>query len=129
MGQGGGSLRCDRIPVGTSTNLTVKLHGNLQLRLPSWPNYVSASAAAKPEWDRMIGKLRAHEQWHMDIAIQHGDALAKELVGNDISVIAQRVTDRNRLMAADQQQLDTDTNHGSKAEVPYGDVFLDTSIV
>ena len=128
-GRGGGSLRNDTIPVGTSTNLTVKLHGNLQFRLPSWPAYTAASAAAKAEWDRMIEKLKAHEQRHMDIAIQHGDALAKELVGNDISVIARMVTDRNRQMAVDQQQLDTDTDHGSKAGVPYGDVFLDTTIV
>src|SRR5689334_14388380 len=33
-GQGGGALRSDAIPVGTSTNLTVKLHGNLLKRLP-----------------------------------------------------------------------------------------------
>ena len=32
-GQGGGSLRTDSIPAGNSTNLTVKLHGNLRLRL------------------------------------------------------------------------------------------------
>jgi hypothetical protein len=91
--------------------------------------YLSASAAAKAEWDRMMEKLKAHEQRHMDIAIQHGNALVQELVGNDMSVIAQMVTDRNRQMAADQQQLDADTDHGSKPGTPYGDVFLDTSIV
>jgi len=128
-GRGGGSLRADPIPAGNSTNLTVKLHGNLQLRLPTWSNYSSASAAAQAEWDRMIGKLRAHEQRHMDIAIQHGDQLAQDLVGNDIGVIAKMVTDRNKQMAADQKQLDDDTDHGAKAGVPYGDVSLDTTIV
>jgi hypothetical protein len=127
-GQGGGSLRSDAIPAGNSTNLTVKLHGNLRLRLPSWPGYAAASAAAKKEWDNMIAKLTAHEQRHMDIAIEHGDALAKALVGNDIGVIAKMVTQENRDMAADQKHLDDDTDHGSKAGVKYGDVSLDTSI-
>lgn len=128
-GQGGGSLLNDGIPVGTSTDLTVKLHGQLQLHLPTWPNYSSASAAVKAEWDRMMEKLRAHEQRHMDIAIEHGDALALELVGKEIGVIARMVTARNRQMAADQQKLDADTDHGAKPGVTYGDVFLDTSIV
>jgi hypothetical protein len=127
-GKGGGSLRTDTIPAGNSTNLTVKLHGNLQFRLPSWPNYSSASDAVKKEWDRMMAKLRAHEQRHIDIAIEYGDDLAKDLVGNDIGAIAKMVTARNRQMAADQQQLDTDTDHGAKPGVKYGDVFLDTTI-
>ena len=128
-GKGGGSLISDSIPVGTSTDLTVKLHGQLQLRLPSWPNYASASAAVKAEWDRMIEKLKAHEQRHMDITIEHGDALVQDLAGKEIGVIARMVTARNRQMAADQQKLDADTDHGAKPGVTYGDVFLDTSIV
>jgi len=128
-GRGGGSLLNDSISSGTSTNLTVKLHGQLQFRLPRWQNYASASAAAKAEWDRMMEKLRAHEQRHMEIAIQHGDALAGELIGQDIAVLAQMVTDRNKQIAADQRQLDADTDSGSKPGVQYGDVFLDTTIV
>ncbi len=127
-GQGGGALRSEAIPVGTSTNLTVKLHGNLVKRLPKWRNYASASAAAKKEWDRMLGKLEAHEQRHMEIAIQHGDALAADLVGKDIDQIAKMVTDRNAQMAKDQKKFDHDTDHGKKQGVAYGDVSLDTSI-
>jgi hypothetical protein len=65
----------------------------------------------------------------MDITIEHGDALAQDLVGKEIGVIARMVTARNRQMAADQQKLDADTDHGAKPGVTYGDVFLDTSIV
>src|SRR3954447_13886676 len=43
-GEGGGSLRSERIPTGTSTNLTVDLKGNLIHRLPRWSGYSSASA-------------------------------------------------------------------------------------
>jgi hypothetical protein len=127
-GQGGGALRADPIPVGTSTNLTVTLHGNLLKRLPQWNDYSSASTAAKREWDRMLQKLSAHEQRHMEIAIEHGDALAKDLVGKDIDQIAKMVTAANAEMAKDQRKLDHDTDHGKRQGVPYGDVFLDTSI-
>jgi Bacterial protein of unknown function (DUF922) len=127
-GRGGGALRADPIPIGTSTNLTVTLHGNLVRRLAVWADYSSASAAAKREWDRMVEKLKAHEQRHMEIAIEHGDALAKELIGKDISRIAPMVTARNALMAKDQKKLDDATDHGAKKGVPYGDVYLDTSV-
>jgi uncharacterized protein DUF922 len=127
-GQGGGALRNEPIAPGSSTNLTVTLHGNLVLRLPKWKNYNSASTAAKREWDRMLGKLKAHEQRHMDIAIEHGDALAKELAGKEIGVLAKMVTARNAQMAADQKKLDDDTDHGSKSGVQYGDVSLDASV-
>ena len=128
-GQGGGALRAEPIPVGTSTNLTVTLHGNLVKRLAEWKNYASASTAAKREWDRMSAKLEAHEQRHMDIAIDHGNQLAAELVGLDIDQISKRVTAHNAQMAKDQKKLDDDTDHGSRKGVPYGDVFLDTTIV
>ncbi len=127
-GRGGGALRADPIPIGTSTNLTVMLHGNLVRRLPVWTNYASASAAARREWDRMLEKLKAHEQRHMEVAIEHGDALAKDLIGKDIGRIAKMVTDRNALIASDQKKLDDATDHGAKKGVPYGDVYLDTSI-
>ena len=127
-GQGGGALRAEAIPVGTSSNLTVTLHGNLVLRLPEWTNYSKASAAAKKEWDRMIAKLKAHEQRHMEIATEQGDKLSLDLIGKDIDVIAGKVTAANQEMAKAQKKLDDDTDHGAKKGVPYGDVFLDTSI-
>lgn len=127
-GEGGGSLRTDRIPVGTSTNLTVNLHGNLVYRLPRWANYGSASVAAKAEWDRMFAKLRAHEDRHLAIAIEEGNQLARDLIGHDIDDIPSMVTAANARMHARQQELDNDTEHGAKAGVLYGDVILDISI-
>ena len=127
-GRGGGALRAEAIPFGTSTGLTVKLHGHLAMRLAKWNNYSSASAAAKREWDRMIAKLKAHEQRHMEIAIEEFDKAAASLVGKDISHIAHTVTAANAAAQKRQDKLDADTNHGSKKAVPYGDVYLDTSI-
>jgi hypothetical protein len=127
-GQGGGAIRSDAIPPGNSTNLTVALHAGLVFRLPTWTRYNQASAAAKAEWDRMMAKLRAHEQRHLDIAIEEANALAQDLVGREIGEIAGMVTAANQRMRDRQQQLDDDTQNGAKPGVTYGDVFLDTSI-
>jgi hypothetical protein len=127
-GQAGGSIRSDRIGAGTSTNLTVSLHANLVFRLPTWTRYNQASAAAKAEWNRMMGRLRAHEQRHLDIAIEEADSLAQDLVGREISEIAGLVTAANNTMRQRQEQLDDDTDHGARGGVSYGDVYLDTSI-
>jgi hypothetical protein len=127
-GQGGGRLRTDRVPVGTSPEVTVTLHANLELRMPRWTGYAQASAGAKAEWDRMSRKLRIHEERHLAIAVEEAAALADALIGVEISSIAQMVTDANRTMQGRQDQLDTDTDHGSKPGVQYGDVILDVSI-
>ncbi len=84
-GEGGGMLRSEVIPPGNTTNLDVKLHANLVMRLPTWTGYQTASTAAKKEWDKMFAKLRTHEQRHLDIAIEEADALATNLVGREIS--------------------------------------------
>src|SRR5581483_9606492 len=76
-GEAGGSIRSEAIPVGTSTNLTVKLHANLVYRLPSWQGYPAASAAAQAEWDKMFAKLKAHEDRHLQNAIEEADKVAR----------------------------------------------------
>ncbi len=128
-GQGGGSLRSERIPAGTSTNLTVELHGGLILRLPEWTNVGSATPRARAEWNRMLAKLTAHEQRHVDIAIEEFDKVVTALVGLDIDKIAQKVTAANAAANQRQIELDATTAHGSRRGVPYGDVFLDTTII
>lgn len=127
-GRGGGSLRADELKNVTTAEVTVHLHANLQLVLPRWDGYDAASTPARAEWDRMVGKLRLHEQRHVDIAIEAADALAIALKGQPMSKIAALVTSANKTMAQRQQALDDATEHGSKTGVAYGDVILDTSI-
>lgn len=127
-GEGGGMLRVDRVPVGKTASVTVVGHANLVFRLPRWANYATASTAAKAEWDRMMGFLRAHEQRHLDIAIEEANNLASELIGQEIGQIASLVTAANGRMNTRQMELDASTNNGSRAGVPYGDVTLDLSI-
>ena len=127
-GEGGGMLRTDRVSVGTSTSVAVAAHGNLVMRLPRWADYAAASTAAKAEWDRMMVRLRAHEQRHLDIAIEEANNLARDLVGHEIGDIPDMVTEANRRLHDRQEELDHDTDHGAKSGVTYGNVDLDTSI-
>jgi len=121
-------IRVDKISTGTSTDLTIKMHANLVYRLPTWANYEKASDAAKEEWNRMYRKLVAHEDRHVEIAVEEANQCASDLIGLDIDKIGKIVTAANERMAQRQQKLDKDTANGSKPGVPYGDVFLDTSI-
>lgn len=129
-GEGGGRLRTDRIPPGNTTSITVNIRAGLIRRLPTWTGYAKASAAAKAEWDQMLRKLEAHEDRHVAIAIEEAEQLAKDLIGKEISEIAQLVTDANARMQQRQDDLDdaNNTDHGAKPGVPFGDVNLDTTI-
>ncbi len=128
-GQGGGALRTDDVPSGTSTTVTVHIHAGLVKRLPRWTKLAQASPAAKAEWDQMFATLTIHENRHVEIAIEEAEALAKDLIGVEIGKIANLVTTANQKMHTRQDKLDTDTDHGAKAGVPFGDVVLDISIV
>jgi len=127
-GRGGGAIRNEAQPVATAGGYTVRLHANLIKQLPTWSGYANASQAAKNEWDRMIMKLDAHEQRHLDIAVEEADACAEDIVGKDMSQVPARVTHFNARMARRQQALDRDTDSGSRPGVPYGDIILDTSV-
>ncbi len=127
-GKGGGEITVDNIPEGNSPTVDVVLHGGLVKILPQWLGYGSGSAAVKAEWDKMFAKLEAHEQRHVDIAIEEANKLLKDLPGKSIDLVGPMVTTANRRMKARQDQMDTDSDHGAKANVPYGDVILDTTI-
>jgi Bacterial protein of unknown function (DUF922) len=130
-GRGGGFIRADPTPAGTSPTIDVKLHANLVKLLPRWAEYDSASAAAKAEWDRMIVKLGAHEQRHVDIAIEEANQVAADLPGKSVDDIVPTINAGNARMQKRQNDLDdaNNTDHGAKPNVTYGDVSLDTSIV
>lgn len=127
-GRGGRSLRSDKLDNVKTPEVTVQLRANLTMVLPRWEGYEGASEAAKKEWNRMIAKLREHEQRHVDIAIEEADALTSALIGKPMSKIAPMATEANAKMATRQQELDAKTTHGSKDGVSFGDVVLDTRI-
>jgi hypothetical protein len=124
-GQGGGQLQADDPGPGNSTNLTISVHAGLVYRLPKWAEYDSASAGKKGSWDRMFAKLKAHEDRHLAIAIEEANKLAADLVGKEIRQIPSLVTAANNRMQSRQIKLDSDTQNGARAGVPFGDVILD----
>lgn len=130
-GEGGGRLRADPVKIGTSAEVTVTLHGNLVNRAVEWVGYENASAAARAHWDTVLANLKRHEQRHMDIAIEEGNALASLLIGHKIGSkpsIEDKVTAANSRMKTRQEELDTDSDHGRKKGHPYGDCNIDPSI-
>ncbi|HEU4617902.1 MAG TPA: DUF922 domain-containing protein, partial [Gammaproteobacteria bacterium] len=113
-GEGGGMIRSERIPPGTSAEIEVHLHANLVKRLPRWTKYDNASAAAKREWDRMMRALTAHEERHVEIAVEEANQCATDLMGVEIEEIARIVTEANRRMHDRQVEYDNDTDHGQR---------------
>jgi hypothetical protein len=131
-GKGGGGLRADA-PVVTSSDVTVALHGNLVNKVVDWTDFSTASAAAQAEFTRALGHLKKHEQRHMDIAVEEGNALATLLIGHKIGSkpsIADKVTAANTAMQKRQDDLDSpsESDHGRKAGHAFGDCNIDTSI-
>jgi len=116
-GRGGGILRVENVPVGTSTSVVVSAHANLLMILPDWTGYAKASDEAKAEWDRMYAQLARHEDRHVEIAVEEADALADALKGVEIGEIGKLVTAANAKLAKRQEDFDTDTDHGAKAGV------------
>ena len=127
-GRGGGGVTNGAVPVGTSSTVTVSLHGKFERVLPTWKRYASASPKAKAEWDRMVAALKIHEDRHVEIAVEEANKLAKDLVGKEIAQLVTMVNATGRTIRQRQEKLDTDTDHGSKPGVKYGGVSLDISI-
>lgn len=125
-GQGGGNLLNEPVPPGDSPEVDVTLHGNLILRIVEWTDYASGSAKGKANWDAMIEKLKIHENKHLSNAVEAAEQCAKDLVGREILEMPGIVTKANAALKAVQDALDTATEHGTKENVPFGDVILDT---
>lgn len=116
-GRGGGKIRSDAIPAGSSPTVDVSLHANLEKTMPKWLDYSSASTAAKAEWDRMFAALDAHEQAHIDIAIKVADDLMAKLPGKSIDDLVPMISAANNRMQNQQDDLDTRTAHGKNTGV------------
>ncbi|MCC6131972.1 MAG: DUF922 domain-containing protein [Acidobacteria bacterium] len=128
-GEGGGKLTMDPVTgVKAGETFTVKLNGEFIKRLPIWDDKASASAAAQKEWDRFIGKLDAHEEGHIAIALAAFEKLATDLIGVKITELNTKVQKAQTDLTAAQKKMDTDTDNGMKSGVPYGDAVLNTSI-
>lgn len=131
-GEGGGELTIDEVKgvFKPGDTFTVTLRGEFINRIPEWTDRNAASDAAKKEWDRFIGKLKAHEECHVTIARKAFEALATEYPGTKITKVNELFKKRKGELAQAQKDLDdvTNTDHGRKSGVPCGDALLDATI-
>jgi hypothetical protein len=125
-GEGGGILKLD-FPPDFARSHSVTLSANLIRRLPQWRDYDKAGDAEKKVWNRMFRKLTDHEDRHVEIAVEEAVKLADALVGQTRAQADKATAAANRSLAGRQRKLDTETHHGAKEGVPYGDVILDLS--
>jgi hypothetical protein len=129
-GEGGGELTMDKITgVKSGETFKITLRGTLINRIPNWVERDQASSGAKAEWDRFIGKLKAHEECHVAIALKAFEALADSYPGKKITEVNQMFLDAKKQLKQDQKDLDTNTQNGQKSGDPCGDALLNTAIV
>ncbi len=83
-----------------------------EITLPNWDGRATASDAEGAEWDRFLSELQAHEQGHLDLAVQYLGNLDERMVGQPISQL-QEIFDGalNDLQAA-SDAYDASTDHG-----------------
>ncbi len=108
---------------GIATRVDVTL--TLTIRLPRWTGrgWRNASAAAKREWQRMLGCLQTHEDGHARIARPWARTLQHRLLNQpvaNLSTIWEQVRAEHKNV---QDEYDTRTQHGQTQGVT-----LDTSI-
>jgi len=95
---------------GVITSATISC--TLNITMPVWTGYSSATAEAKAQWDAFQTALEAHEQGHVDIAKTWLDNADQAFVGRSFE---ERQTYMDDLMNALQSQsdaYDTSTDHG-----------------
>jgi predicted secreted Zn-dependent protease len=96
---------------GQTTRVDVTL--TLTIRLPRWQEgRDQASAAARAEWDRMLGALRTHEDGHADIAREWAPTVKQRLLGVPEGNVASRYSQVLGEVRTRQQEYDDETQHG-----------------
>jgi predicted secreted Zn-dependent protease len=85
----------------------------LTIRLPRWQEgRDEASAAARTEWDRMLGALQAHEERHAEIAREWAPTFKERMLGVRESNVASRHSQVLGQVNDRQREYDTQTQHG-----------------
>ena len=125
-GEGGGHLELE-FPNDFASSQSVVLKAHLVRRLVQWKEYDKARGVEKEAWNKMFRKLMEHEDRHVEIAVEEAEKLAASLIGQTKAQGKAATKTANSQMLARQHKLDTETRHGEKEGVKYGDVILDLS--
>jgi len=96
---------------GRTSRVNITL--TLTIRLPRWQEgRDEASAAARTEWDRMMGALQAHEERHAEIAREWPPTFKERMLGVRESNVASRHSQVLGRVNVRQREYDTQTQHG-----------------
>jgi predicted secreted Zn-dependent protease len=126
--------------------LTVKrfeIQADIEVSLPDWTGRSGDTCRQRTdEWDRFLGKLRAHEERHVDLCKASLERRGKEVMALKLTAVScdfnqalklladafnaalQRITAaEDQRLQKDHDDFDRQTNHGNTP----GDAHLDTS--
>jgi predicted secreted Zn-dependent protease len=87
----------------------------ITVSMPHWSGASSRPQAEQDEWERFLGKLREHEQGHIDLAhqyLEHADTL---LEGYDESVAKQQWQSNLSALQQASDGYDSGNDHGRNA--------------
>jgi len=108
---------------------TAEIHGEFFMTLPEWSGYAKATLAQQQAWDAMVGKLRKHENEHVQIAYRNAQKLVKTLTNLKVEDAAQKIADSQQAGQDAQDDFDSSakTDHGRNDFNTFPKVELDTS--
>jgi predicted secreted Zn-dependent protease len=87
----------------------------VQVTMPHWAEYSSATPAEQAEWDRFVAALQAHEQGHIDLVVTYTENADVMLEGLDEHTAAARWQENLQALQQASDQYDTSNDHGRNA--------------
>jgi len=125
-GPGGGEIT---LTTQDGKSYTAEIHGEFFMTLPEWSGYAKATLAQQQAWDTMVGKLRKHENEHVQIAYRNAQKLVKTLTNLKVEDAAQKIADSQQAGQDAQDDFDSSakTDHGRNDFNTFPKVELDTS--
>ena len=87
----------------------------LEITMPHWAEYDSATPAEKAEWDRFVQALHDHENGHIDIVRQYTENADVMMEGLHEHEADQRWQQNLQALQHASDQYDAGTDHGRNA--------------
>jgi predicted secreted Zn-dependent protease len=113
--------RCQEFSDGGAL-LDAKVGLSLVVHLPDWQDTARAPAALQQSWQRFLRALRAHEEGHVQLAIEHATALRNQIAQTKpeascptfMAKLQERIGAAQARMEQEQADYDEKTQHGIK---------------
>ena len=87
----------------------------LEITMPHWAEYASATPAEQAEWDRFVQALQAHEDGHVEIVRQYTENADVMLEGLSEHDATQQWQTNDQALQQASNAYDTSNDHGRNA--------------